>query len=187
MRLREITKMRTANDGTRTLFESTMMPELTAALRDWQRAHTKGVLIGGLALSYHVRPRMTQDLDFLFLSSSDIPEKVPGFRRTRPHAFQHNKTHVEIELVTPDFVNVPREVAQKVFDTATVSNGIRVASATGLVALKLYRLSFQDKADIVALINSGLVSDLSEFGLPSDKMVSFEKLAAEAQDDPHPC
>jgi hypothetical protein len=36
MRLREITKMRTANTGTRSLFESVMAPELIAALNDWQ-------------------------------------------------------------------------------------------------------------------------------------------------------
>lgn len=108
MRLREISKMGTANDGRRTIFESVVSPELIHALRDWQQATSLGVLIGGLGLSYHVRPRQTQDIDFLMLQ--DIPETVPGFKRTRPHAFQHNRTHAEIEIVTPELVKVPREV-----------------------------------------------------------------------------
>jgi len=186
MRLREITKMHRANDGNRSLIESAMMPELAAALRDWAQANTKSVLIGGLGLSYHVRPRMTQDLDFLFEQESDLPEQIPGFKRTRPHAFQHNETHVEVEAVTPELINVPRAIVQHVMRTAIESNGIRVASAAGLVALKLFRLSMQDKADIIALIKSGRMADLDQFPLPPDKVVAFQELAAAAQSDPHP-
>jgi hypothetical protein len=87
---------------------------------------------------------MTQDLGFLYFSASDVPDRVAGFRRIPPHAFQHNKTQVRVEIVTPDSVKIPRAVAAKVIDTATDNNGIQVASAIGLVALKLHRLSLQD-------------------------------------------
>jgi hypothetical protein len=186
MRLHDIIKMRAPNDGTRSLFESAMMPELIAALRDWQRANTGGTLIGGMGLSYHVRPRMTQDLDFLFMSEDDVPDQVSGFTRTRPHAFQHVLTHVEVEIITPEFVKVPASVVRQAIVTATESNGIRIASAAGLVALKLFRLSVQDKADIVALIKSGRVSDLTTFALPLDKVAMFDELVIIAQTDPHP-
>jgi hypothetical protein len=83
-------------------------------------------------------------------------------------------------------VKVPQAVLAKVIDTATESDGVRVASATGLVALKLYCLSFQDKADIVALIKTGGVSNLEAFSLPADKMAAFEELVAAARTDPHP-
>lgn len=187
LRLRKITKMKTSNDGNRTLYESIMMPELVSTLKDWKKIDAKAVLIGGLALSYHVRPRMTQDLDFMFLSSEDIPDKVSGFKRIRPHAFQHNKTHVEIKLITPDFVNVPKKVVQNVFDTSIESDGINISSVSGLVALKLFRLSFQDKADIVALINSGKNIDLTNFELPSEKMNQFYDLVRDAKNDLQPC
>jgi hypothetical protein len=186
MRLREFTKMRTSNNGDRSLFESVMAPELIAALRDWVAQVPNGVVIGGLALSYHVRPRMTQDLDVLFLNASDVPDQVGGFKRIRPHAFQHNRTHVEVEVITPDFVNIPTALAARVIATATLSDGIKIASASGLVALKLFRLSLQDKADIVALIKSGRIEDLSSFSLPPERMAAFEELKTAAQSDPHP-
>jgi hypothetical protein len=71
--------MQTINDGTRTLIESIMMPELIAALRDWAKSGSGGVLIGGLGLSYHARPRFTQDIDFLFLEPPDASEVDPRF------------------------------------------------------------------------------------------------------------
>ena len=108
MKINEI--MQTVNDGTRSLFESAMAPALVDALKDWQKANTNSVLIGGMGLSYHVRPRMTQDLDFLFLSDTDVPDRIPNFKRTRAHAFQHNQTHVEVEIITPNFVNVPENI-----------------------------------------------------------------------------
>lgn len=185
MRLREIDKMHTANQGNRTLLESVMMPEVAAALRDWCRADPGGVLIGGLGLSYHVRPRMTQDIDFLFLSDGHIPEQVPGFKRLRAHAFQHNRTHVEIELVTPELVKVPKQVVDQVVATAITSDGVNVASASGLVALKLFRHSMQDQADIVALIKTGHVS-LEGYDLPPKLITAYERLVEIARDDPHP-
>jgi hypothetical protein len=179
-------KRNKANDGTRTLFESTMMPASISALRDWSQVRAAGVLIGGLALSYHARPRMTQDLDFLFLSASDVPDQVPGFGRDGPNAFRHDGTHVEVKIVTSDLIGVPRTVVEKVIDTATESDGIHVATAAGLIALKLYRLSMQDKADIVALIKSGRASGLPEFLLPADKTADFEGLVDAARTDLHP-
>jgi len=186
MRLRDFTKMHINNDGKRSLFESVMAPELIAALRDWQTAAPNGVLIGGLALSYHVRPRMTQDLDFLYLHERDVPTKVPGFKRIRPHSFQHDKTHVEVEIITPEFVNIPVDLVERVFSTATISNGIRVASAAALTALKLFRLSLQDKADIVALIKSDRIVDLTSFPLSPQQLSVFSELETIAQSDQHP-
>lgn len=181
-----VEKRKTVNNGTRTLFESAMVPELVSALKDWRNAaNANCVLIGGLGLSYYIRPRVTQDIDFLFFSDADIPAAITGFKRTWRHAFQHNATHVEIELVTPELVNVPKDVIQQVFDTAVASNGIKVASASGLVAMKLFRLSLQDRADIVALIKSGHV-DMTGFNLPRDKQNSFDELFEQAKTDPHP-
>jgi hypothetical protein len=161
MLLRNISKLNGPNDGTRSLFESIAIPEVNQALVDWiKNANASGVLIGGAACGYYTRPRTTTDLDILFLSVKDIPIQVDGFKRTRPGAFVHKSTHVEVEVIAPETINLSAELVSKVFNTAVVSDGIRVASPTGLVALKLQRMSRYDEGDIWGLIETGKV-DLS--------------------------
>jgi hypothetical protein len=80
---------------------------------------------------------------------------------------------------------VPKEIVDQIIRTTTFSDGIQIASAPGLVALKLFRFSAQDRADIVGLLEIGLV-DLSGFSLPPEKLAAFEALVSEAKIDPHP-
>jgi hypothetical protein len=187
MKVRNVGQMNTINDAahSRSLIDSLMMPELISALTNWSRAGRGGVLIGGAALSFHVRPRMTQDIDILFLGDTRIPETVPGFSRISRAMFRHEQTGVEVNVVTPSEIQVPPEVAEEVAGTALVSDGVRVASEGALVALKLFRLSYQDRADIVALIKTGRV-DLLSFPLPAEIMSAFRELLEAAATDPHP-
>jgi len=183
MILRDMSRGR---DPNRTLVESILVPELITALRDWEINAGGGVLIGGIALSFYVPPRATQDLDFLFLSDSVLPKSVEGFTRTRDHAFQHNLTRVEIELVTPELVgNLPVDLAKHIILTAIPHEGIHIASPSGLVAAKLGRLSMQDRADIIALIKTARV-DLTEFPLDQKKMLAYQELVELAKHDQHP-
>jgi hypothetical protein len=163
-----------------------MMPELIRVVADWKKAGAGGVIVGGAALAYHVRPQMTQDLDILFLAAGDVPAEVKGFRRTRSDAFQHISTQLDVELVTPELQQVPRELASRVAETATETDGVRVAAAAGLVAMKLGRLSLQDKADIIALVKSGRIEDLETFPLSDSQFAAYRGLAEEAQTDSHP-
>jgi hypothetical protein len=80
---------------------------------------------------------MTQGVCFLFKAPADIPDTVLGFTRIRPDVFEHKKTRVEVEAVAPTSINVPENVIDRVFDTAVLSDGVRIATASGLVALKL--------------------------------------------------
>lgn len=185
MVLRDISKMRTANDGTRTLFESVMIPDIIPALRDWSQAQAGGVLIGALALSYYARPRMTQDVDFLLLSNEHVPRSVSGFTRSGHDAFEHEGTKVKIDLITTKVAHIAPEIIHQVFYSAVESDGIKIASASGLVALKLHRLSMLDKADIIALVKTGRV-ELRGFSLADEKRRAYEILEAEAPHDPHP-
>ena len=82
-------------------------------------------------------------------------------------------------------MSIPEEIAEQIVLTATLNNRIRVATPSGLVALKLSRLSAHDKADIIALIKTGRV-DLSGFQLPPEKLVALDALVSEAATDPHP-
>lgn len=142
------------NDGTRTLLESSLIPEVAQALKSWG-AHgpvNQCVLIGGMAFSYWARPRATSDADFLFLGTSQVPQEIPGFKRIRPHAFQHSKTHVEIEVLDPEFLGMAHAIALHIFSTAITHNGMRIASREGLIVSKLGRFSRRDQGDIEDLL-----------------------------------
>ena len=178
MKLRDITKLNSPNDGTRTLFESIAVPEVEQALIDWKRNFQgNSVLIGGLAAGYYARPRQTTDIDILFLTPQDIPLNVNGFKRIRVGAFQHNRTHVEIEVVSPESFNgnVPISLVHKVFETAIESNGIRVASPSGIVALKLCRMKRFDEGDIWSLIETGKV-DLTGWPISQEHLVIYQSI-----------
>ncbi len=176
-KLRNISKMNQSNDGTRTLFESIVAYEVLKALENWASLKLENyVLIGGLALSFYVKPRMTQDIDMLFLTKEDIPKVLPNFKRTRPGAFQHNNTHVEVEVVVPQSINVDIKIVQKVFETSVISNDVRVASPSGIIALKLFRFSRQDQADIESLILECDDIDLSPFDLPERELERYNSI-----------
>jgi hypothetical protein len=169
-KLRDISKMNSANDGTRTLFESVLLPEIVSALKDWAAADVdKGVIIGGIAISQYIKPRMTMDIDVLFLSPNDIPENVSKFKRHRQCAFQHNKTRVEIEVVTPKTINMEYDVVKAIIDTSVISDGIRIASPSGLVASKLFRFNRRDQSDIEDIIQCSDI-DLSPYNLPKEQI-----------------
>jgi hypothetical protein len=73
MTIRFLGKTRGPNDGTRTLEESTLAPELIVALKDWKAGTDHApLLIGGLALSYHVKPRLQHQ-------SSGVQRREHGF------------------------------------------------------------------------------------------------------------
>lgn len=176
MKLRDLQKMNTMNDGTRTLFESIAIPEVEQALNDWNK-NFQGpcILIGGAATGYYSRPRATTDIDILFLSKNDIPAQVNGFKRIRPGAFQHNRTHVEIEVIAPDTINISSNLVNKVFETSVESNGVRIASPSGLVALKLQRMARYDEGDIWGLIETGKV-DLTGWPLTQQQQEVYQTI-----------
>ena len=184
--LRDFIKMRYNNDGTRTLIESLMIPEFIEVINQLKHQNIKGVLIGGIGLSYHAIPRMTQDIDMLFLSDNEIPKEITGFKRIRTHAFQDNKYHIEVEVLTPEFLKISTALVQQVINTSIESNGIKIASIQGLIALKLGRLAMRDKADIISLIKTGNVTNLTQYNLSEDKIKAFEQLVQDAKTDPHP-
>ncbi len=177
--LGDISKMAGPNDGTRSLVESILAPTVIAALKAWSEVNTEGVLVGGLALSYYVKPRMTEDIDLLFPSEQDVPTNVEGFERSQGRAFSHGATGVKVDLFTPALLGIPLNVAREVVRTALVDDDVRIASPSALVALKLYRLNSQGKADIVALIKTGRV-DVAGFSLPRNRVDQYLTLIVDA-------
>lgn len=166
MRLRNLHKCNYINDGTRLLIESILVPEVAKAYSDWKAAAPKNwVLIGGVALGYHAKPRYTVDADLLVLRPQDIPNNVPGFKKISPHRFEHKETGVVIEVADPAFINMPQHVAQAIFDSAVEVEGAMVATPSGIVASKLGRFHLQDQADIAACLELGNI-DITPYNVP---------------------
>lgn len=176
MKLRDIRKMNGPNDGTRLLEESIAIPEVAAALMQWKKeTGLKGVLIGGCAVSYYTRPRGTTDVDYLFMSDNDFPNEVSGFRRNRKGAFEHKETGVEVEIVSPQSINISKELLKKVFETAKQIDGINIASPSGLVALKLQRMKKYDEGDIAALSQSNEI-ELTDWPITKEQFETFNQI-----------
>ena len=179
MKLRDLKKMIDINDGSRTLLESIIVPELISVLKDLKTEKVGGVLIGGLALSYYVKPRYTSDIDLLFFSEDDIPSEIEGFKHNREHAFTHKETHVEVEVVTPKYLSIPNDIVKFVTDNAKIVDGIKIASKEGLILLKLQRKSLQDLADIEHLLKTGAdLNKITKFLTDGDKQ-TIKKLQSE--------
>jgi hypothetical protein len=87
-----------------------------------------------------------------------------------------------VNITTAASSKVPKAIVERIVDTATVSDGIRVASAAGLVAFKLFRFSAQDRADIAALMEATPV-DLTGFPLAADEVAAFDALVRETNAD----
>lgn len=149
-RFRTVRSWYKPNDGSRTLAASVVAPEVWAALLAWSAAKIQGVLIGDLALSYWSLPRHTQDIDIL-VDAQPLPQ-IDGFKHIRPHAWLHSRTGVEVEVFDPHFLRLSEDFFNRVNRHSVTQEGVRIASPSGLIALKLKRFSRQDQADIENLL-----------------------------------
>lgn len=179
---RNIWKQNWKNDGFRSLNESVIHPDVLTALNDWKlNTDSNYVLIGGLALSYYIKPRPTDDIDLIFLSKKDFPLHVNKFKKTREHAFIHISTQVEVEVLDSTYLKNNQKMYDKAFETSILSDGVRVASPQALIAFKLGRFGLQDKVDIIQLIEyceeNKIEINLEEYGINNDDLNKFKKLS----------
>jgi len=172
-------------NGLRSLYESIIPNEVRVALDDWKNGHREDnyVLIGGLCMSYYLRSRYTEDVYLLFLTEDDLPGTVYKFKRIRPHSFEHIRTGVEVEMVTPELVGQNPDLFKKVYERSVISDGIRIASPVCLIALKLGRFIQRDRGDISALYSyckdNDITVDLSDYELPQESLDKFNTLIRE--------
>lgn len=176
-----LTRIDYAKSAAHSLDHVALVPEVGQALKKWIASGGGGVLIGGLAMSFYAKPRNTEAVDLLFLTQAAIPESVAGFKRTRLGAFQENKEHVEIETVVPSAINITQALAEKVLTTARTVDGIKVASAEGLVALKLYasdnpRRKLRDLGDVERIVENVNV-DLSSWPITDEHRLTLAKIS----------
>lgn len=124
------------------------------------------VLIGGLATGFRSRPRYTKDIDLLI----DVPSVVlpavldslghRGFefdmRQVIEEFTLHHMTVLWRDRVRLDLLKPVLPAYRHVLERATTEEGpngpIRVATAEGLILLKLLAFRLQDQTDIEALV-----------------------------------
>lgn len=178
--------------GRKAVETSVMIPEVLAALVDLASLapDAEWVLIGGLALGAYAKPRTTEDVDILVVSDDsmdEIAQKLSSkFKKTTKHAFEHRRTGVSLEVVTPTTVPVSEQIMKDVLASAEthVVKGykVKVASAAGLIALKLHRATgtstraMQDQVDIRSILQANGHQDLSKYGLKKAEKDLYEKL-----------
>ena len=84
-------------------------------------------------------------------------------------------------LLTPDALKLSTLAVQRILATTVVSDGITLASPSGLVAILLGDRRARASADIVGLLQLGQV-EVSGFGLPDVYLRRLERLRDEADD-----
>lgn len=161
-----------------------LIPEVQRALKDWvklQLGDKSGVLIGGLAMSFYATPRYTEDVDLLFLHQKDVPTVVSGFKAHRKGALENKTTGVEIETVWPASIKIPQDIANKVYSTSVIHDGLRVASLEALIVLKLLasldpKRKLRDLGDVSILVEIHPKVDLKGWNISKELLSELESI-----------
>lgn len=171
--LRNMSRFCATTCAGRSLLQSVILPEVGDALAAWisSTAGNTGILIGGLAVSYHVKPFVTDDVDLLFLTGDAIPTVVPGFTHDGGQAFRHDIYHVTIDTFSVSSFGgrISDALAKKIVSTAIEDSGMRIVSREGLIAMKLCRSSMRDSAEIVELLSAYPDTSLAEWPIDSEQ------------------
>lgn len=114
------------------------------------------ILIGGLASSHYMPARFTEDVDILVRSEDEFlklkQNTMGSVKWIRGHAFLLNG--VEVEILTPEFVNMPSSIATYIFNTSVMTDGFKIPSTEGVLLSKLVALREIDKQDIQSIIKT---------------------------------
>lgn len=153
-----------SNDaGNQSLNPQVVVPELVKA---FERRRVRYALIGGLALGYRSQPRFTKDVDVLL----EVPQVVlPGLLeelRGRGFVFdleetirqwvREHMTVLSFQGTRIDWLKPVLPCYQHIIEQATPETWLncetRIASAEGLILMKLLAFRGQDQVDIENLL-----------------------------------
>ncbi len=176
-----------------------LVPGLWGVVEAFESRHIRYALIGGLAVGYRGRFRLTQDLDFIL----QIPQlTLPGLLEDlESRGFtldvetvirewvQDHMTSIQYRGVIIDWLKPVVACYQHVIDHAIVEkwqdHTLRVASVEGLIVTKLLAFRSQDQADIETLLAAHpgelnldfIRQEWATVGEPHDpQMVGFERM-----------
>jgi hypothetical protein len=147
-------------------FEQQLIDGLAASAETLAQHRVQYAVIGGMAAGYRSQPRFTKDLDLLL----QVPQlQLPGllgdlqkrgFQFDLPTTIrewtQQHMTALAYHGIRVDWLKPVIPAYQHVLDRATeeiwLSHPVRVASAEGLILLKLLAFRSQDLVDIDNLV-----------------------------------
>ena len=123
-------------------------------------------VIGGMATGFHTAPRFTKDLDFLLhVPQLQLPSVLEALQQrefscdvttTIREWTQQHMTTLSFRGLRVDWLKPVVPTYQHILDRATVERRlgppIRVASAEGLILLKLFAWRSQDQTDVENLV-----------------------------------
>jgi hypothetical protein len=139
---------------------------LAAVAETLAQAMVPYAVIGGLAAGFRSQPRFTKDMDFLLrVTQLQLPAVLDtlherGFEfdtiATIREWTQHHMTALSYHGIRVDWLKPVIPLYQHVIDRATeevwLNHPIRVASAEGLILIKLLAFRTQDQLDIENLV-----------------------------------
>ena len=139
---------------------------LIAAAEVLTRHSVKYAVIGGMAAAYRSQPRFTKDVDFLLSVAQTALPPILEELLNRGFSFdllsairewtQEHMTVLSYRGIRIDWLKPVIPAFQHVLDLATeetwLEHRIRVASAEGLILLKLLAFRTQDQLDIENLV-----------------------------------
>jgi len=149
-------------------------------------------VIGGIALGKYTLPRNTMDIDVIVKDDANADKLVDAvkskFKKNRSHAIEHKATGVEIEILTPEFLKIDKTIIDDAIDTSEIDHDAKVVSLQYLLALKLNRAAnsndkkaYQDKYDILSLIENYGEIDLSNLDLSKKEIKLYKDLIAQSK------
>ena len=169
-------------DSVKTLHEGSGSP-LQDALRDLASllngSDVAWALAGGLSAGFYSRPRGTQDIDII-LMDADLDKVVnltgQSFRQISPHMIEHHSTGVVVDLITPQHVNRNPQIWKHALETVKTDWTVPVVSREALVALKLCRGEYIDKADIQRVLEKGGDVNLSDYEMTKEQLIMLDEI-----------
>ena len=130
------------------------VPDFERAVREMSRmfaeAGIRHALVGALgANAYRIRPRTTEDIDFL-VGDEAFQSHPGGFVTMRVPVVEFDGIDVDQVPLTPAL-----RIVEEGLNRAPVSDGVPIAAVDTIVVMKLLAGRSQDLADIEAIIASG--------------------------------
>jgi hypothetical protein len=147
-------------------FEHDLHDALAASVAALTRHHVRYAVVGGMAAGFRAQPRFTKDLDLLLhVPQVELPSLLESLRdsgfefdmmATIREWTQHHMAVLHFRGIRIDWLKPVLPAYQHVLDRATeevwLQLPIRVASAEGLILLKLLAYRLQDQVDIENLV-----------------------------------
>jgi Nucleotidyl transferase AbiEii toxin, Type IV TA system len=149
-----------------TISERDLLDGLAATAETLNALHVQYCVIGGMAAGHRSQPRFTKDLDFLLkVPQIQLPTVLESLRNrgfdfdlatTIREWTQEHMTTLRYRGIRVDWLKPVIPLYQHVLDRATeetwLDRPIRVASAEGLILIKLLAYRTQDRLDIENLV-----------------------------------